>query len=55
MKAEVGLRIGHIYKPPALLLHYLRTDESLQSVLALKSPANPVPRERKTNVCLHQR
>lgn len=55
MKAEVGLSIGHIYKPPALLLHYLRTDESLQSVPALKSPANPVPRERKTNVCLHQR
>ena len=55
MKAEVGLRIGHIYKPPALLLHYSRTDESLQSVLALQSPATPVPRERKTNGCLHQR
>lgn len=46
-EGRIEVRIGHTYKPPAVLLHYLCPDESLQSVLALQSPGHPRSKRKK--------
>lgn len=54
-EGRIEVRIGHTYKPPAVLLHYLCPDEVSNRSWPCSLQATPAPREWKTNSCLHQR